>query len=134
MHRIWIIPLVVVLSLAALTGVISATGDAEVLVPPPEAVAEGFLRAVETGRFAQALPFLDEELRKSVGEDGVRLLLQDLERQHGKIEDVQGEHSTVRGEEAEAEVSIRTAAGEEVPLRLQLRREKHLWKISELPS
>src|SRR5687768_15330947 len=128
MHRIWIVPLVLVLSLAAVTALISATGDSDVLVPPPEAVAEGFLRAIETERFSQALPYLDEELRNRVGEHYLRQLLTALERQHGKIEDVRGDRSTVRGDEAEAEVSVRTAAGE-TPLRLQLRREKHLWKI-----
>jgi hypothetical protein len=133
MHRIWIIPVVVVLSIAAVTGVISATSDWQVLVPPPEAVGEAFLRAVETERFSQALPYLDENLRGSVDEKAMRDLLMRLERQHGKIKDVRGEHSEVRGEEADAEVTIRTAAGE-IPLRLHFRREKQLWKVAALPQ
>ena len=133
MHRIWIIPVVTALCIAAVTGVISATGDSGVLVPPPEVTAEGFLRAIETGRFSQALPYLHEELRKRMGEDDVRELLMALEREHGKIEDVRGDSSSVRGDEAEAEVSIRTARGEG-RVRLQLLREKHLWKISKLPA
>jgi hypothetical protein len=133
MHRIWLTPLAVLVCIAGVSGVISATNDAHILVPPPETVGEGFLRAIETRRFSQALPYLDEKLRKSVDVDAMQDLLIRLEQQHGKIEDVRGEQSEVRGDEAGAEVTIRTEAGE-VPLHLHLRREKHLWKISALPS
>lgn len=58
---------------------VHALDDRELVIPPPDAVAEGFVREVITGRYARAREYLaepesrsDEQLRalrESLGED-----------------------------------------------------------------
>jgi hypothetical protein len=73
--------LYVVLALAALIGLsalaVERLGDRELFVPPPDAVAEGFVREVITGRYARAQEYLSsprpeeelQSLRELLGED-----------------------------------------------------------------
>jgi hypothetical protein len=132
MFRLALVAGTLVCVLGAIGVVVELTGDGHILVPAPEAAGEGFLREVETERFSRALPYLSEQLRSSVDEEDLRQLLISLEQRHGSIEDVRGDESTIDGDRAGAVVTIKTDSGE-VPLRLHLRREKHLWKISVLP-
>ncbi|HYC89938.1 MAG TPA: hypothetical protein VEO54_12055 [Thermoanaerobaculia bacterium] len=73
--------LAIVTALAVLLGAaalaVHALEDRELMVPPPDAVAEAFVREVVTGRYARAREYLaeplpDQELRtlrQSLGED-----------------------------------------------------------------
>lgn len=71
----------IVIALAALLGAtalaVYVLEDRELMVPPPDAVAEAFVREVLTGRYARAREYLVEPLsdselhalRQSLGED-----------------------------------------------------------------
>lgn len=68
--------LAVVISFALLLGAtalaVDRFHDRELFVPPPDAVAEGFVRAVVCGRYEQARPFLVEP--SSMTEEELRAL------------------------------------------------------------
>jgi hypothetical protein len=68
-----------------------ALGDTRILVSPPEAVAEQFLRSLQTRRYEQARAHLASVARTQITGDDLRRLHRDLESRVGKIENVQGE-------------------------------------------
>ncbi len=104
--------------------------DDATLVPPPEAVAEGFMRAMTTHRYAQALPYLEPALRARGAED-LRRRQAEIERVYGHVRDVRGEAGRRSGESASAVAVLRTAHGE-VPLRFDLVRQQGEWRVASL--
>jgi hypothetical protein len=105
-------------------------GDRGVLVPPPEAAAENFLKALAEHRYTQAPHHLAAGLNQT--EPGeLAALHASVERAHGAVEKVQGEDASVTGQESTARVSLRFPYGPR-DLRLPLRREKGLWKVASL--
>ena len=107
-------------------------GDRGVLVPPPEAAAQNFLKAMAEHRYTQARQHLAAGLKET--EPGeLAALHESLERAHGAVEKVQGQDAWVAGEESTARVSLRFSGGPR-DLRLPLRREKGLWKVASLDS
>lgn len=122
-----------VVTLALLAGVVLGLGDSSVMVPPPESVAEGFARELETGRFARALPYLSTELEARVGEEELRAASEQLRARAGEVLDVKGEPVSQHGGSATARVTLKTRNNGEISFDLHLTREKGLWTIADLP-
>jgi hypothetical protein len=116
------------LAVAALA--VFAAGDGSTLVPPPEAVAENFLRAVSRRRYQQALPYLRPELR-AAGVEGLRRYHQRIERACGLLRDVRGEDGVRAGESATATVLLKGAAAQG-RMRFALVRERGEWRLATL--
>jgi hypothetical protein len=116
------------LAVAALA--VFAAGDGSTLVPPPEAVAENFLRAMARRRYPQALPYLRPELR-AVGVEGLRRHQQRIERACGLVRDVRGEDGARAGESATATALLKGAAGQG-RMRFALVRQQGEWRLATL--
>jgi hypothetical protein len=102
-------------------------GDARVLVPPPEAVAEEFLRSLQTHRYPQARQDLDRGLREGVSGDELRDLWTRVERRVGHVRDVRGEKAGAPGE---AHGILVTEDGE-IRVTFRLSREHGEWHLSD---
>jgi hypothetical protein len=63
--------------------------DRELLVPPPDAVAEGFVREVITGRYPRAKEYLAEP--ESLSDDDLRELDEQIEAALGDPSEVEAE-------------------------------------------
>ncbi|MFN3651657.1 MAG: hypothetical protein ACK47B_18940 [Armatimonadota bacterium] len=126
--------LVTAAALGLLAGIVFGLGDRTIFVSPPEAVAEQFMRKVETERFGQALDHLESSLQQQVSEEGLRRGMEALERRHGPFSDVRGEFLSIEGDEASASAVLTTSAGGEVPLRFRLKRSQGSWEISDVTS
>ena len=128
-------PLAVMAILAVAVAVagfaVFAAGDAATLVPPPEVVAENFLRALVRKRDAQALSHLTPELRARVGVEGLRRRRQQIEGACGHVEDVRGEQGTRSGETAVATALVE-GAGCDRRVRFTLERRWGEWRLTSL--
>lgn len=82
--------------------------DRELFVPPPEAVAEGFIREVITGRYSRAREYLQE--RESMSEDQLRALEQEIESRTGDPTEVEAE--TVTRDDQRALVTVRVSSAQ----------------------
>ena len=131
MSRIAALVALAALVVAGLTTAIDRTGDAGVMVPPPESVAESFFRQVETGRYSRAKPFLARELADSTPDGELERLLRELERRAGRIEKIHGDSARHDGRGATAFMTI-AGSRDTVELELRLRREQRVWKIGAL--
>jgi hypothetical protein len=96
-----------VLALAAVAGAVIGGGDSTVLVSPPEAVAESFVRDLIVRRYELAMEYVDEA--SGVSLTTVRRGGDLLARQLGPVmaNDAQGERSTIAGSTASAVVLVR---------------------------
>jgi hypothetical protein len=104
--------------------------DDATFVPPPEAVVEGFMRALTTHRYAQALSYLDPGLRAR-GAGALRRREAEIERVCGHVHDVRGEAGNRSGESASAVAVLRTARGD-ARLRFELLRQQGEWRLASL--
>lgn len=116
--------LAVVVALAALLGAsalaVHTLGDRELVVPPPDAVAEAFVREVVTGRYARAQEYLIEPRP----EDELRALRQQL----GEPTEVEAETIARDQQQALAIVRVSDAKrSEAVAFSLTFQEE---WKIA----
>ena len=114
--------------LALCAAAVFGGGDRRILVSPPEAIAEDFLRAVRMKRYPQAAKYLSQEARAQVGEADLAAVRDRLEAVVGGIEDVRGEESRITGDGAEAGAEIRGLA-RTTTVALRLRREKGEWRV-----
>jgi hypothetical protein len=105
-------------------------GDDGLFVPPPEAAAESFLRAMAEHRYARARGHLAAGL-ESIEPGDLAALQARLERARGTVENVHGQDAVVTGKESTARVTLRFSGGDG-QLDLPLRREKGLWKVASL--
>lgn len=99
--------LALAVALAVVAGVVLAGGDSTVLVEPPEAVAETFVRDLVARRHELAMSYVEE--RSGVSLTTVRLGAEELRARAGDVvpNDVDGRDSVISGSRAEAEVEIR---------------------------
>jgi hypothetical protein len=84
-------------------------GDRELFVPPPDAVAEGFFRAVTSRRPAQAQPFL----RDRVPVADLVALRQSIETRIRRVHDVQTETIARTGQKAQVRVHLKAEKASE---------------------
>jgi hypothetical protein len=107
-----------------------ALGDTGILVSPPEAVAEQFLRSLQTRRYEQARALLASEARTQITGDDLRRLHRDLESRVGKIENVQGQKSDAPNE---AYCLLETRRGQ-VRVALPFERANGDWHIRDVAA
>lgn len=103
---------VALLSFALLLGAtalaVETFGDRELMVSPPDAVAEGFVRETVTGRYARARQYLSDP--QSMSDDDVRDLEQFIESRVGEPTEVEAE--LVSRDDQRALVTVRVSAAE----------------------
>jgi hypothetical protein len=124
--------LVLAASALLVAGALYGLGDRSVLVPPPETVAEEFLRALALHRWEPARERLTEALASRMDADSLRGFLAGLEARVGTIDDVRGVPCFTSGDTAEAMAAILSGSGERAELRLTLALEHRLWRIARL--
>ena len=93
---------------AATALAVETFGDRELMVSPPDAVAEGFVRVIITGRYARARQYLSEP--ESMSNDDVRDLEQFIESRVGEPSEVEAEF--VSRDDQRALVTVRVSAAE----------------------
>jgi hypothetical protein len=121
---------VMALALGTAALAVFGLGDDATFVPPPEAEAESFVRAMATHRYEQALAHVTDELRAG-GPGALRRRQEDLERSRGHVRDVRGGPAWRSGGSAEAAVALATSSGPAV-LRLRLVRRHGEWRVASL--
>ena len=105
-----------------------SAGDRDVLVSPPEVVAEEFTRSVAGGRYDPARKDLSDEVRAAIGTNDLQSLRSAIEGSAGDIETIEGEPGDLGASEATASVQVKGDAGS-ASLSMQLRHEHGEWKI-----
>jgi len=131
MERLWRLAAATALTMAGVAGVVFGLGDRTTLVPPPESAAEGFVRALETGRYGRALPYLSAAAEARVGREGVEAAAGRLRARAGEVLDVRGETLSIDGDRASARALVETRDGELV-VELPMVRENGVWAIHGL--
>ena len=132
MKAIWGALAVFMVAMLLVAGAVFGLNDSTVLAPPPEAVAEGFARAMVAGRYERALPYLSEDLAAEVGPDGLRALAMQLKSRTGVVLNVQGEPGWISQDNAEAAATIQTESAGYVRLAFPMSRQQGVWSISSL--
>jgi hypothetical protein len=107
--------------------------DTGTLVPPPEGVAEGFVRQLATSRFRQTRQYLSQNARASLSPERLAAWFADLEAAIGQVQTIEGRSSRVADDDADARVVL---VGEikSIELTFHLVREQGLWLVSRLPE
>ena len=124
----------VTLAMAVLIGVsalaVEQCGDRELFVPPPEVVAEGFVREIVTKRWDRARPYLAEP--ESVSDAQLEALQKAWESSVGDPSEFEAETVARDDAEALANVRMRSARGSEA-VAFALRFEDE-WRIVHTPG
>ena len=119
---------VTLLALLLVALVLGATGDAHLLVPPPEAAGEQFLRKLGTGRYALARSHLTTARAARTDVAALRYFTRQVELRIGTIRDVHGDSAIAAGDSATAWLTL-TGARDALHATLVTRREHSVWKI-----
>jgi hypothetical protein len=122
--------------IAAGLGIIAAGiagGDRGTLVPPPDAVAEAFVRELAAGRYDLATNHLSDALRTSTSSKELLLWFDPVRRRLGAANGVDAAIDWMQQRAAAAQASIDAEHGTAV-LPLRLAWEHGLWAIDELPA
>lgn len=120
---------VVLVAFAISAAVAFRLEDRRTFVPPPDAEAESFGRALAMERADRALTHLSEDFRQQVTADDLRAHGRRISQGPGTVWEVSGKTDWVGGERAAATVTSRGRGGER-RLKLFLRREKGLWRVA----
>jgi hypothetical protein len=115
-------------ALLIIAGGVFGLGDWSIFGPPPESVAEGFVRQVVAGRYQRALPYLSEAVAEKTTAASLRQLKEELESRSGKILNVQGAMERRNGSDAEAAARLQTRNGT-FSLRFEMTRSNGVWSI-----
>jgi hypothetical protein len=124
--------LTIVLAFALSAGALFGLRDRSVLASPPEAVAEDFVRKLETGRYVRAHEDLSDDLAKQIGPDSLRSLLHGLEQRVGQILDVQGERLWMTNTGARAAAILTTEGGQELEVEFPLEWSNGEWSVADV--
>ena len=91
--------------LVAATEIAARKNDRELMVPPPDAVAEGFVREIVMKRWTRAEEYLDKE----VAHERLKQLGKSIEAQVG--DPIQFEAKTISRTDHDALVNVRLSSG-----------------------
>lgn len=90
MKDLLIAVVLIVASLGVVGGVVFGLGDDEILVSPPEIVAEEFVRALAHGRIEPAREMLQREAERATSGDDLRRISDTLRSRVGGLDEVHG--------------------------------------------
>lgn len=123
--------LVAVASVAIAVAAVKAFGDRETLVPPPESVAEQFVRGVLAGRSEQVMKYVSRSLRGSLSDEALDAWGPRVEEEIGEIGNVLAEAGHVSGDQASAVILLDGSRAAR-SLEFELARENGEWKIARM--
>jgi hypothetical protein len=107
-------------------GAVEGMGDRDLFVPPPETVAEGFMREVMTKRWARARQYLVTP--EAMSDEQLESLQQSLEERVGDPLEIDAKELDRHDETARVQVRLSSARGSEcVTYRLTFADE---WKVA----
>jgi hypothetical protein len=127
-----IVQLVAALTLAMIVVAawVFAAGDRRTLVPPPDAVAEGFLRQLAARRYDRVESYVSRTRRSAPAWSAatLRRRFEPLWRYTGQVNQVDAELVSIDGDRARA---VASAQGDlaEARVLVELTREHGLWKV-----
>jgi hypothetical protein len=128
---LWVV-LVCCLALGLIGGAVFGVNDKETFVAPPEAVVEGFVRALVSGRYSRAVPHLSQSAAATTSEAELRNFANEI-KTSVKVLEVKGEPVALEGENAQAVAIVRTTSGER-RVAFLLVREDGVWSIEKFES
>jgi hypothetical protein len=132
MKNLLSIPLLIAAGLLLTAGVLHGLRDRSIFTAPPDAVTEGFVRELETGRYPRAIPYMTRELRADADEKRLAAYIEQIERRTGKIEDVSGELEWIGEDSASARAVLHLPSGDTTSLTFPLLLREYEWKIAAL--
>jgi hypothetical protein len=119
----------VVVALAVVAAIVIGGQDSTYFVPPPEAVAEDFTRAIAARRYDRAIPFV--ERTSGITEINARLAGEELHDRAGAIDRVDGIPGRIMGDRATASAVLTTEKAGRVQYFFRFTRADHTWKIED---
>jgi hypothetical protein len=108
--------------------VVFGARDAALFVPPPEAVAETFGRALASGRFDVARRHLSDQQRREQRTSDLRARFDPWKTRIGQLNHAKSTELSREGDRASATCELQGAAAV-VALSLQFVREQGLWRV-----
>jgi hypothetical protein len=120
------------LALAVIAVCVFAAGDRQTLVPPPDAVAEAFVRQAAARRYDR-VHALQSSRRQELSAAVLRQYLDPLWRFTGTVNQVDAELVSIEGDHARA---VATAYGDLTEARFvfDMVREDGLWKVYDVST
>jgi hypothetical protein len=116
--------------LAAVAFAVFGAGDREFFTPPPESIAEGYMRSLASKRYEPARRFLAEEARAATDQQKMRRIGEEMESRIGQIMDVRGENPRIDdSSSAQAETRLELADRQTTDARFEFRFERGMWRI-----
>jgi hypothetical protein len=112
---------------------IGFAGDRVVLVPPPEARAEAFAKALAAYRPEIALGFLSNDLRRRHSATALGEAFDRLRQSAGGFDNVSAEGLRYDRHRATARVHLKGRNAISIPLELTLVWEQGAWVLDEMP-
>lgn len=103
--------LITAVLIGASAAAVGPMGDREVFTPPPEAVAEGFFRAVMNSRYDQARAYLTDP--EGTSNEALRSLEVRVESAIGDVHDVKADLVSRTDQSALVNVRLKSAHGSE---------------------
>lgn len=105
-----------------------AAGDRQLFVPPPESVAEGFVRQLAARRYDRARPLLSERAAARHDVAALAGVGRMLEEAAGEIAQVAGIAGVLQSDTARASARVHGRSGD-IAVAFDLVRERGLWRI-----
>jgi hypothetical protein len=127
--------LIALVTLAALGFVAAAVfglEDRSVLSPPPDAVAESFVRELGMARYELAHHYLSKDVRQHVSASDLRASFQPLQAHTGPPDQVITHPSSENGNQARVLATLE-GRRETASMYVDLVRERGLWKVATWP-
>ena len=112
----------------------SISGDRSIMVPPPDARAEAFVRELATHRYKLARRYVAADMRRHISAEMLQQAFGRVTAQIGTVQDVQAQLLWSDRSHALARAEVRGTSGVRLPLQFGLVWEHGRWAINELPS
>jgi len=123
---------VIVAGLAVVAASVFGGHDTSVLVSPPDAVTESFVRELGMARYGLARNYLARDVKRRTSEDDMRAGFETVQGGTGKPDQVITSPSSVEGDRARVLATLQgrqaTAA-----MYVDLIRERGVWKVASWP-
>lgn len=132
MKDIGIVAFVIAIGLAAVAAAVYAGRDRSVLIAPPEAVAESFVRELAMARYELARRYLATGVKQHTSAEDLRRSFESLGQHTGKPDQIFTETAIMTDDEARV---LATLEGRQATasMYVDLRIEKGEWKVAKWP-